>query len=136
MKNQRRKKFLATAFQKKTLILFFFASVVPAFIVGVCLYYMIFQMIADQMMFPEAIASSVIPVAKKVTVLLLTTLPLSLYIIWLFALGFSHRIAGPLYRIEKELDARISGEKTGPIQIRKNDEMQILVEKINKLLKY
>jgi hypothetical protein len=51
-------------------------------------------------------------------------------------LTFSHKISGPLYRLEKELDARIRGKKEGLIHLRKGDEatMHSLVAKINKLI--
>ncbi len=134
MQNRRRSKYLGTSVQTKLLFLVFFSAIIPAAIVGLCLYYFIFSMMARQMMFPEAIAANLIPVLNRVNMVVLVTLPLSLLLIWVVALELSHRIAGPLYRMEKDLDDRIKGLKQGPIILRKNDELKPLAEKINKLI--
>jgi hypothetical protein len=41
------------------------------------------------------------------------------------------RIAGPVYRFEKYLEAVLRGEETGPCRIRKGDEFQELCELLN-----
>lgn len=135
VQNKRKKKYLGTPLQKKLLILIFASAVVPASIVAACLYYLIFNMLAWQMGIPEAIAYNLIPVVKKVNLIILIALPITLLIIWLIALELSHRIAGPLARLEKELDFRISGESHGPIRLRKKDEFKSLADKINKLIR-
>src|SRR5262245_10299956 len=43
------------------------------------------------------------------------------------------RIAGPIYRFERYLDAVIRGEEVGPCRIRKGDEFQELCELINQV---
>lgn len=132
--NRRRKKYLGTVFQKKLLFLVFASAVIPATIVAVCMYYLIFNMLAVQMVFPEAIANNLMPVLHKVNIILAISIPITLLLIWIIALELSHRIAGPLYRMEKELDERISGAKQGSIKLRKKDEFKLLVDKLNKLL--
>jgi len=132
--NKRKAKFIGTALQNKTLILVFFASVVPVIIIAVCLYYLIFNMLAWQLGIPEAIAYNLVPVARKVNLIILIALPITLFVIWFMALELSHRIAGPLYRLEKELNERIEGNKSGPIQLREKDELKALADKINKLI--
>jgi hypothetical protein len=44
----------------------------------------------------------------------------------LWAFIFSHRIAGPLYRIQKNIDEMARGEEIPPVKLRKNDEFQEL----------
>lgn len=46
----------------------------------------------------------------------------------------SHRVAGPLYRIQLTLDKLIQGEDVGYIRLRKNDELKELAAKINELI--
>ena len=46
----------------------------------------------------------------------------------------THRIAGPLYRIERALDDLIEGKEIGPIRLRKNDELRRLSKRINALI--
>ena len=57
----------------------------------------------------------------------------AILVIILFALIFTHRIAGPLYRLEKTLDKLLQGEDVKPIRLRKNDELKDLTIKINSL---
>lgn len=133
-KNKRKKKFTGTSLQKKILILVLASAVIPAGITATCLYYLIFNMLAWQLGIPEAIAYNLIPVLKKINLIILTAMPAIFLIIWIIALELSHRIAGPLSRIERELDSRISGESSGPIKLRKKDEFSLLADKINKLM--
>jgi len=46
---------------------------------------------------------------------------------------YSHRIAGPIYRIEKDLARILGGERGVKIKTRKRDNMKSLVAKINQL---
>ncbi|MDL1955588.1 MAG: methyl-accepting chemotaxis protein [Candidatus Desulfofervidus auxilii] len=54
---------------------------------------------------------------------------------FLVALFFPQPIAGPLYRIEKELKKVGEGDLTLNLRIRKNDELQDLVSVINEMIK-
>lgn len=134
MEERRRKKFVDIPFQRKLLIFIFTSAMIPAVMVTICLYYLIFNLLAQQMVIPEAIAYNLIPVAKKVTIIIFIALPVTLFIIWVMAVEMSHRIAGPLFRLDRELDKRISGEDRGIIVVRRKDELQPLVDKINQLL--
>jgi nitrogen fixation/metabolism regulation signal transduction histidine kinase len=133
--NRRRKKYIGTPLQKKLLFMVFASAVIPAAIVLTCMYYLIFHALAMQMAFPEAIAYNIMPVLKKVNLVIFICLPVSLLIIWRIALGLSNRIVGPVFRIEKELDEIIQGARKGPIRLRQKDEFRSLVDKINKLIK-
>ena len=52
------------------------------------------------------------------------------------ALGIvvTHRVAGPIYRIEQDLKRLLQGEKIEPIHIRRRDEFQELVDIINQVI--
>ena len=52
----------------------------------------------------------------------------------LIALHFSHRIAGPLYRIESILKTAILNGKPSDIRIRKDDHLQELVDILNEFI--
>jgi hypothetical protein len=135
MQNNKRKRiYLGTAFEKRLLFLVFISAAIPATIVAACMYYLIFNMMAWQLVFPEAIAGILMPVLSKVNLVMLVSLPVCLVLIWFAALGISHRVAGPLYRLEKDLDERIAGTKQGPIRLRQKDEFKALAEKLNKLI--
>ena len=132
--NKRKRKYLGTVLQNKLLFLIFVSALLPALVVGMCMYYLIFSMTASQMVIPELIAHNLMPVLQRVNLIVGIALPVVLLLIWLLALELSHRIVGPVFRMERELDERISGVKSGPIQLRKNDEFKALAEKINKLI--
>ncbi|MFC1889144.1 hypothetical protein ACFL4G_05250 [Thermodesulfobacteriota bacterium] len=56
-------------------------------------------------------------------------------IILFFSIFLSHKIAGPLYRIEKDLKALSKdGDLTRVFRLRKGDEMQEVVQAINTML--
>lgn len=132
--NKRTKKYLGTAFQKKILFLVFASSLIPASIVAVCMYYLIFNTLALEMVIPEAIAYNLMPVIRKVNTIIAVAVPISLVVIWLVALELSHRIAGPLYRMEKELDEIIQGGKRCSIKLRRNDECKLFIDKLNRVI--
>ncbi len=134
MQNKRRKKYLGTAFQNKILFLVFASAIIPSTFIAICLYYLIFNTLAWQMVIPEAIAYNLMPALNKVNTIIFISTPIIFIIVWLVALEISHRMAGPVYRMEKELDERISGQKHGPIKLRQKDEFKLLVDKINKII--
>jgi len=57
-----------------------------------------------------------------------------IFVITAFSIVFSHRIAGPIYRLEKTLDRLIRGEVVETIRLRKGDALKELVEKTNSLI--
>ena len=89
---------------------------------------------AEQMLFPEAIAYNIIPAAKKVALMMLALAPFSIIIILSMAYKITHRIVGPYERIVRELDEHLENKRGGHIILRKNDKFLSLVERINKLL--
>jgi len=135
MKNSKRKhKLIGSALQNKILFIIFVAAVFPTTIAIVSLYYLIFNLLAWQVNMPAVIASNLMPVVNKINLIIFISLPLVLLVLWIMDLELSHRIAGPVYRLEKDLDDRISGKASGPISLRKHDELKPLTSKINKLL--
>ena len=134
MKNKRKTKYLGTSLQNKLLFVIFASAVIPATIVAIGMYYIIFNLLAWQIVIPEIIANNVIPVLRKVNMIIALAVPVALLLIWIIALELSHRIVGPLYRMEKELDERINEQRSGPIKLRKKDEFKALADRLNKLL--
>jgi nitrogen fixation/metabolism regulation signal transduction histidine kinase len=132
--SNRRKNFFANELHRQTFLLVFLAAILPAFIVTVCLYYLIFGVTSAQVGFPEAIAYNIIPAAKRVTAILLITAPVTILAILILAYNITHRIVGPFDRIVAELDGHIENRRKGHIKIRQADKFHALVEKINKLL--
>ncbi len=134
MKNNKRKNFFANKMHREIFFVVFLASILPATIVTVLLYYTIFGIVANQLGIPEAIAYNIIPAAKKVTTILAISVPACILIILISAFKISHKIVGPFDRITRELDENLKGKRKGHIILRKKDKFRPLVDRINKLL--
>ncbi len=52
-----------------------------------------------------------------------------------YGLFASHRMAGPIFRIQNYLQSRINGEAPGPLKLRRSDSFKELAELIEKSLK-
>ena len=132
----RRKKIMTNRrVQLKYLVLLIVSMAVPLLFAIGCLYYLIFTVMAEQLGIPESIAYNLFPVVKKInTVLVIGLPPLFLLLIW-WGVVLSHRIAGPLQRIEKELSKITnSHDFSHRINLRKNDDVKPVADAINKLL--
>jgi hypothetical protein len=132
----RRKKILTNKqVQLKYLVLIIVSMAVPLLFAIGCLYYLILTLVAEQLGIPESIAYNLFPVVKKINALLAIGLPpLFLLLIW-WGTVLSHRFAGPLQRIERELH-RITHNHdfSHRIHLRKNDDVKPVADAINRLL--
>ncbi len=83
----------------------------------------------------EAIPRETVPVVIQEVIFRLCFFALPLvFVIAAFSLVFSHRIAGPVYRLEQTLDRLVQGEKVAPLEVRKHDDLKGLVRRINILI--
>ena len=121
--------------QLKYLVLLVISMAVPLLFAIGCLYYLILTLVAEQLGIPESIAYNLFPVVKKINAVLAVGLPpLFLLLIW-WGTVLSHRFAGPLQRIEKELHKITHNHDfTHRIILRKNDDVKPVADAINKLL--
>jgi ABC-type multidrug transport system fused ATPase/permease subunit len=133
-KNDLRKQIFANNMQRDIFWLVFLASLVPALIATICLYFLIFNVTANQCSIPETIAYNIIPAAQKVTVILLFAIPISVIVILIFARKMTHKIVGPFNRVVRELEETVEGKRKSHIAIRKDDKFWPLVCLINKLI--
>lgn len=108
----------------------------PAILVTGCLYYLTWQTVAYELALPELIAESLIPAFRRVNQLILWSMPIMFGAILFFAVRLAHRFAGPLERIENDLEAMIkSGNFSKPLRTRQGDVLAPLVERINQALR-
>lgn len=131
-----RSKFLTgSPIQLKYLYLLMASMVIPLLFVGGCLYYLIFNIMAEQLGIPESIAYNLFPVIKKINMILALGLPPIFLILILWGIIISHRFAGPLERLEKEIDKLSkSDDYSMRIKVRKYDDIKPIEKAINKLL--
>ncbi|MCX5657830.1 MAG: hypothetical protein NTZ48_06370 [Candidatus Omnitrophica bacterium] len=132
--NRRKQRYIKNSFQKKVMILVFAAALIPAGVAALCLYYLIFNLMARQLGIPESVVYNLMPVAHKVITIVGIAIPVLILIIWEVALELSHRIVGPVYRLEKDLEERLRSGSKEPIRLREKDELKSLADKINKIL--
>ena len=130
----RRKYFFANAMHREIFLLVFLATLVPMVFTAVSLFYLIFNITADQVGIPEAIAYSIFPAARRVMTILCFVTPIAVIAVLVFAYKVTHRIVGPFDRVVRELDECISGRRQGPIILRSGDKFQPLIDNINSLL--
>jgi signal transduction histidine kinase len=109
--------------------------IVPTIFVGGCLYYLMFNIMAEQLGIPESIAYHLLPVVDKINMILLIAVPpATLVIIW-WGVVLSHRFAGPMERLERELKAIYeSGDYSKRIHLRKSDDVHQIAVAINRIL--
>lgn len=121
--------------QLRYLTLLMVSMVVPLVLVGGCLYYLIFTIMAEQLGIPEYIACNMLPVVRKINIMLLIGVPPLFLLLIAWGIVLSHRFAGPLERLEKELK-RISchGDYKSRVKLRKNDDIRAIADEINKLI--
>jgi len=120
--------------QRRYLRLIELSLLVPTLMVVGCLYYLVFSLIAEQIAIPEFIALILFPALERINMILLVGLPLTF--IFLFALGMvvSHRLAGPVDRLSKELNEIAKGDYKRRIRVRKDDELKNVADGINGIL--
>ncbi len=131
-----RTKFLTGAHtQMKYLSLLMASMIIPVVFVGGCLYYLIFNLVAEQIGIPEYIAYNLSPVIKKINIILLIGLPPLFLLLILWGIIVSHRFAGPMERLGKELKKICEhGDYKSRLKLRKHDDMRPIAEAMNRLL--
>ena len=133
---KKRRKFLVKkGMQFRFLGLILISVLFPTLLVGACLYWLIFSMMAQQLGIPESIAYNLPPVISRVDGILIVGLPVLLLLLLGWGLLLSHRIAGPIYRLERELNRMArEGDFSVRLKLRRNDELGSVADGINKVL--
>lgn len=131
---RRKRYFIKGSLQVKYLRLITLSMILPVLLVSGCLYYLIFNIVAQEIAIPEYIAAILFPVIKRVNIMILIGFPVIFMIMLLWAILLSHRIAGPIYRLQQELERISKGDFSVRIKFRRKDEIGQIAEGINKVL--
>ena len=137
-----RAKFIRTKYltgsriQLHYLALLMVSIIVPLVFATACLYYLIFKIMAEQLGIPEYIALNLFPVIQKINMILIIGVPPLFLILVMWGIVLSHRFAGPIERLEKELK-RIAAQHDykARIRVRQGDDVKPIADAINLLLK-
>src|SRR3989338_6273662 len=109
--------------------------VLPTLAVGVCLYYLIFYLLAQQIGIPEAVAEQLSPVVEKLNIFLLVAIPILFAVLISIGIFLSRKLAGPIERLENELDEIVENNlMSRRLKLRKDDELKPMIDDVNILL--
>lgn len=108
--------------------------VVMAMIVSFTVYYTTWARIMDEFYDVARIASRFAPLFDSVNQTLLIILLMFLVLAAVFSIFISHKIAGPIYRFEKTLQAIAGGDLTMRVGLRKRDEFKHLADTMNQMV--
>jgi len=109
---------------------FLILSVLFTIFIGMLMFFVIWPVV--KIYIPPALVSVMI---QQLVSKLYSTSFILLLVIAGFSIIFTHRIAGPVYHLEKTLDRLLEGdEDINLIHLRDGDELQSLASKINQVI--
>ena len=131
----RTKYLTGTRIQLHYLLLLMISIIVPLVFSAACMYYLIFKIMAEQLGIPEYIALNLFPVIHKINMILLIGVPPLFLILVMWGIALSHRFAGPIERLQRELK-KIAAHRNYKIRIRvrKGDDIKPIADAVNELL--
>lgn len=110
------------------------SMVIPTLFVTLCLYFITFSIMAQQLAIPESIVYNLYPVFYRISLILLIGLPIIFILLFLWAIIISHRMVGPIDRINRDLEKIAKGDLSIRLGVRKHDELAQTVSIINNIL--
>jgi len=132
----RRTRFISTRpLQMKIVLLVTLSMIIPLVLLGGCLYYLIFNIMAEQLGIPEVIAFHLFPVIHKINLLLLIGIPPIFFLLIIWGVFLSHQFVGPLDRLEAEIDSMARNKDYSKrLTVRKDDDVKGVIHAVNRLL--
>lgn len=136
---QRRQLYIKPTFQRKMMILMILVAAIAANLVGGLCYGLITFTLEDELLLQSGMAAaSQIPVLKQqiftyIFPKVLLAEVVTLGILFFLALRITHHIAGPVYRLEKNLKEMALGNLGMKTTFRHRDEFSELAEAVNEL---
>lgn len=110
------------------------AMLVPTVIIGGCLYYFIFTVMAEQIGLPDVIARDLLPVVYRINYMLMISLPLFFIAMIAGAIFLSYRFVAPLERLEEDLQSIDEGDYSVRLAIDKDHDLAPIAGIINDLV--
>lgn len=133
IKGYKRKQYLvAKKFQLKyvgiILVLMFLTAALCSYVV----YYTSMILMGEKLanVYPQG---RLISIVKIVNLRILLSVILVTPLVTLIGIFLSHRIAGPIYRMERFMDSLTAGDLTSRIYLRRGDELMTVASSINRL---
>jgi methyl-accepting chemotaxis protein len=129
---RRTKFFIAKRFQIRYISLILFFMLMTALLTGYTVYYTAWVMFGEKLaaVYPQGL---LLEIVQKVNTVLFLRLVFLTPLVILIGLVLSNRIAGPIYRIHKYLDALCLGDYSERLKLREKDELQDIAASANDL---
>ena len=108
--------------------------IIPTVFVGGCLYYLILNVMAEQIALPDVIARDLLPVIHRINFILAVGLPVVFLVLLSWAVILSFRFVGPLERLEEDLKRIDEGDYTVRLQISHDHDLAPIAGVINDLV--
>ena len=108
--------------------------IIPTVVVGGCLYYLIFTVMAEQLVLPDIIARDLLPVIQRINVVLIIGLPAVFIVLLTWAVILSYRFVAPLERLEADIERIDEGDYTVRLQINRDHDLAPVAGVINDLV--
>lgn len=135
MKRRRRKQYIVNpAVQYKFFLLILLSVLIPTLLTFTSLFHIIHSIVLEAQVNNELVYTALLLLGRKIYVVLFVGFVFITILLLNWGLIFTHRIVGPIYRLERELDNVISGKKISKIRFRKNDAFKSLAEKVNTII--
>ena len=135
MKNRRKNYYINKKFQRSFIIKFCLLIVLGSIMSGSIIYVMsrttLTTFFKDSDLVIKSTADYILPAVLLSSALTIALIGIATIAMTLFT---SHRIAGPLYRVEKDLEEVASGDLAKRINLRKNDELKMLAQNLNNII--
>lgn len=131
-KFKRTKYLIATKFQLRYVGIILLLMSVTAIVCSYVIYYTVMVLMGEKLsnVYPQG---RLIAIINTVNMRIVLSLLIITPIVTAIGIYLSHKIAGPIYRIEKFLGDMAAGNLASRIVLRKGDELMSVAEKINTL---
>ncbi len=127
-------RYLNQSLQFRYLFIIILTMIFPTAVVGGCLYYLIFNIMADQIALPDFIVRDLAPVIERINFILAVSLPVVFLILITWAVVLSYRFVAPLERLEEDIKRIDEGDYSVRLQINKDHDLSPIAKVINDLV--
>jgi len=130
MENRRSSKYVKPRLQSRGILVGALVASIVLVVQAVTITYLIHR-VADQMPRDGARLAQALPglVLQSLAISAVFLIP----VLILIGLNVTHRVAGPLHRVERHLEDLAGGEDPGPLVCRRTDEIPELSELVNRV---
>lgn len=127
---RRKHYFIARKFQTKYAGLFLVFMFLTGALCSYIIYYTIMVLLGEKLanVYPQG---RLIAIINAVNLRILLSLLMVTPLVVIISIFLSHKIAGPMYRMERFMTTMATGDFTQHITLRKGDELKTLAERIN-----